>query len=219
MEVAQTYTASFFSISEVCLLVYLDLGHTRFFTVSSLLLLQKLEKTMVVLSVFDQVIVLSVSLTGCFESAIRQDRGKENLLTQQRWSNSMWPYLHVVRTMRTDMMVEKAESVSRGSYVSSVHQGSLPLIPVLLPGFWQLSSTKISAKYRRIDILHCTTERIQFCEVCKKLIDLLNIQKCRGNLCWDNFGVCCSLNSRTVAILSLQIFFCFVFIFISQHGN
>lgn len=61
----------------------MDLGHTRFFAVSSLLLLQKLEKTGVVLSVFDQVIVLSVSLTCCFESVIRQVRGKENLLTQQ----------------------------------------------------------------------------------------------------------------------------------------
>lgn len=61
----------------------MDLGHTRFFAVSSLLLLQKLEKTGVVLSVFDRVIVLSVSLTCCFESVIRQVRGKENLLTQQ----------------------------------------------------------------------------------------------------------------------------------------
>lgn len=84
MEVAQTYTASFLSISQVCLLAHMDLGHTTFFAVSSLLLLQKLEKTVVVLSVFDQVIVLSVSLTGCFESAVTQDRGKENLLTQQR---------------------------------------------------------------------------------------------------------------------------------------
>lgn len=83
MAAAQT-ASLFFSISEVCLLAYMDLGHTRFFAVSSLLLLQKLEDTGIVLPVFDRVIVLSVSLTCCFESVIRQDRGKENLLTQQR---------------------------------------------------------------------------------------------------------------------------------------
>lgn len=73
-----------FALSEVCLLAYMDPAHTRFFAVSSLLLLQKLEKTVVVPSVVDQVIVLSVSLTCCFDNIIRQDRGKENLLTQQR---------------------------------------------------------------------------------------------------------------------------------------
>lgn len=61
-----------------------SLGHKRVFAVSSLLLLQKLEKTVVVLSVVDQVIALSVSLTRSFKSLIRQDRGKGNLLTQQR---------------------------------------------------------------------------------------------------------------------------------------
>lgn len=59
-----------------------SLGQKRVF--ASLLLLQKLEKTVVVLSVVDQVIALSVSLTSSFKSLIRQDRGKGNLLTQQR---------------------------------------------------------------------------------------------------------------------------------------
>lgn len=56
------------------------------FAVSSLLLLRKVPvgKTVVVLSVVDQVIGLSVPLTRSFESVYRQERGKESLLTQQR---------------------------------------------------------------------------------------------------------------------------------------
>ena len=56
------------------------------FAISSLLLLRKVPvgKTVVVLSVVDQVIGLSVPLTHSFESVYRQERGKESLLTQQR---------------------------------------------------------------------------------------------------------------------------------------
>lgn len=86
----------------------------------------------------------------------RWERGKESLLTQQRWPSSMWPNMHAARTMRTGMVVEKAESVSRGSRVCFLHEGALPLIDsALLQSCTQLGFMKVSAKYWKIGVLYC----------------------------------------------------------------
>lgn len=111
------------------------------------------------------------------------------------------------------MMEEKAESVNWGSCVCSVHQGSLPLIQCCFRASDSLVLQKpVPSTERRT---YCIVLLKEFSSVKSvKNIDLLNIQKCRGNLCRDNYDVCCSLSSRTIAILSLQIFLLWIYIYI-----